>query len=346
MQWDDIYISAAAAELGRVEQVRDAVAEGRYDAEECDTDDYQSVRIVDDERSAVDLAVAAATEALERAGTNDFGLLLHASVGHQGMDHFTPASYVHSKIGGGLAPALEVRQSSNGGMAALDVAAAYLSAMPAISSALVTTGDKFAPPAYDRYRTDQGMIMSDGGTAVVLSRTGGVAKLLSTALLGDPLHGEAYVGTDSWTDVSGARGWPIDLRVRKVQHLEAGGNIWEIVEHLTTRQQEVVNTALADAKSTVDEIARFVFPNVGRSVQDWKGRGEVGITEERTTWAWGRTVGHLGGGDQVAGLTHLIESGQVRTGDKVVLAGIGSGWNYSAAVVEIVAEPSWQQTAA
>lgn len=337
--WDDVYLSAVTAELGGAERVADAVADGRYEPEECAADDYVSISVVDDARSPVDLAVAAATAALDRAGLGSVGLLLHAGIGHQGMDHFTAASYIQGKVAGGLGPALEVRQSSNGGMAALELAAAYLTAVPAASSALVTSADKFVPPMYDRYRLDQGMVMADGGTAVVLSRTGGVARLLSTVVIGDPMHGEVYVGTDAWTDSGG--GFPIDLRNRKRQHLANGGDIWEIIEHVTGRQLEVLTAALAEAGTAVEDVARFVFPNHGRTLQDWEGRLAHGIDEPRTTWRWGRTVGHLGAGDQAAGLAHLLESGESRQGDRVVLCGLGSGWTYSAAVLEITADVSW-----
>ncbi|MFJ8751990.1 ketoacyl-ACP synthase III family protein [Streptomyces sp. NPDC102441] len=346
MQWDGIYVNGAAAHLGRTEGVRTAVAEGRYDETECREDAYLAVRVAPDDEAPVDMAVAAGRTALERSGipADVFALVLHASIAHQGLDHFTAASYIQGRTVAGRAQALEIKQSSNGGMAALELAAAHLSAGSEQAAALITTSDKFAAPAYDRYRSDGGMLMSDGATSVVLSRRPGVARLLSTAIIGDATHENAYRGDVPWTAAPGDEGWPLDIRARRGRHLENGGNIWEIVKDLTARQQEAIDLALTDAGTDVGEITRFVFPNVGRSVQDWDSRKANGIDEAQATWEWGRQVGHIGAGDQLGGLTHLLETGAVRPGDKVMLCGIGSGWSFSTAVLEITGRPDWSVT--
>ncbi|MET9174069.1 hypothetical protein AB0N77_27450 [Streptomyces misionensis] len=48
----------------------------------------------------------------------------------------------------------------------------------------------------------------------------------------------------------------------------------------------------------------------------------MGYTEEQSLWNYGRTVGHLGAGDQAAGLAHLRENGKPASGDLVV---VGAG---------------------
>ncbi len=45
MQWNDIYVSSRRGLAGEREDVLDAVADGRYDAEECKEDDYLAVRV-------------------------------------------------------------------------------------------------------------------------------------------------------------------------------------------------------------------------------------------------------------------------------------------------------------
>jgi hypothetical protein len=49
-------------------------------------------------------------------------------------------------------------------------------------------------------------------------------------------------------------------------------------------------------------------------------------------------VGHLGGGDQAAGLNHLVESGQLASGDYVLVLGNGLGSNWTCAVIQAVAD--------
>ncbi|MFF3662131.1 ketoacyl-ACP synthase III family protein [Streptomyces olivochromogenes] len=346
MKWNDIYVSASAAWLGRPEDVDVAVAEGRYDAEERRDDDYLSVRVAGDETPA-DMAVAAAKRALSRSSVphEDFHLVAHASVGFQGLDHWAPPSYIQQRTVGGNGSAVEVKQASNGGMAAIELAAAYLSARTAPTAALVTTADKYHLPVFDRYRSDKGMLRGDGATAVVLTRGSGVARLLSTAVIGDASHEGVYRGGQGFADHIGSEGWPVDLRSRLKTYLQSGADVREIVHLLTVRQQEVMQTALADAGVKVEDVARFVFPNAGRTVVDWDFRKrEFGIDEPRTTWEWGRGIGHIGAGDQAAGLSRLLETKAVSPGDVVVLSGIGAGFTFSCAVLEIVEQPEWDSS--
>ncbi|WP_431038424.1 ketoacyl-ACP synthase III family protein [Streptomyces sp. P6-2-1] len=349
MRWNEVYVGASAAHLGVTTDLRQVVAEGRYDADEFRDDDYESVRVASS-GPAVGLAVEAARLALERAGEElpDVALLAHASCAYQGLDHFAPASYIQHHTVGGTGTALEIKQFSNGGLAALGLAAGYLTHTPGPSAALLTTSDVFAEPDYDRYRSDKSIVLADGGTALVLTHGGrpGVARLLSTSLLADAAAEGFYHGAHEWNAASGEGGRPLDLRARRTGYLAQGdSDIAAIVQAATVRQQQVVDEALADADTDGKDVACFVFPNVGRTVVDWEFRKRAGIEEARTAWQWGRTVGHLGAGDQFAGLTHLLESGQVHPGDKVALAGIGMGFTFGCAVFEILEQPEWSTSA-
>lgn len=353
IRWDDLYIGGVAASLGRKEPTAEAVAEGRYDADRNEVDGYLSVRVAD-KGPAVDLAIAAANEAVDRAGPDvpDFAAVLHASYAHQGLDHFAAASYIQQRTVRGSAMALEVDQGSNGGLAALEVACAYLQARTEPASVLLTTSDRFVPPAWDRYRTDRGTVFGDGGTALVLSRgdteggRGKVAKVLSTAIVGDTRFVDLYIGEEPWTDASG-EAWPLDLCARRDGYLALHGLdvLLELMLTVAKRQRATIETALTDAGLTSGEVQWWAFPNMGRQVIDWEFRRMLGIDEDRTTWEWGRRVGHLGAGDTFGALAHLVESGAAKAGDKVVLFSIGQGDNYGCAVVEVLEERTWERTA-
>jgi 3-oxoacyl-[acyl-carrier-protein] synthase-3 len=47
-------------------------------------------------------------------------------------------------------------------------------------------------------------------------------------------------------------------------------------------------------------------------------------------------VGHLGAGDQICGFNHLLETDRVRPGDRVMLLGVGAGFSWSCAVLEVL----------
>ena len=96
---------------------------------------------------------------------------------------------------------------------------------------------------------------------------------------------------------------------------------------------------LEEAEAQPDDIDWWVLPNVGRTLLQWQYLNVLGVGVERTTWEWGRRLGHMGAGDHVVGLNHLAETGTLGVGDRVALAGSGLGFNWSCAVLEIVAPP-------
>lgn len=344
MQWNNIYLNGCASELGRLEDVREAVRDGRYDPGECESNGYVSVSVTDG-TSPPDLAVAAGRRALTRAGVpeSEFGLVLHASVTFQGINGWTPTPYIQARTVGGTAVCMEVQQACNGGMAGIEAAAARISLDQGTTAALVTTADAFPTPAFDRYRCDMGTLRGDGATAAVVSRTPGPARLLSTALITDASHEGLSRGGEPWLTHSAAAALPWDLRARRVDYLASKGIGRNIVAMVVTRMQEVIDTALADAETAPDEVTRWVFTNLGPAFRYyWDFQRVNGIEEARTTWEWGRTVGHVGAGDHIAGLTHLFEQDTLRPGDRVAMVGVGGGFSFGCSVVEVLERSGWQ----
>jgi len=344
MRWEDVYIDATGVRLGRLEDVREAVDEGRYDAEECKTDDFVSVSVVED-ASYADMAVDAAQVALSRthAAHEDFCLVAHAtSFAFQGLDHWISAPYIQARTVGGRASAVQLEQASNGSMAAMDLAASYVAARPAPSAALITTSEKYQLPMFDRYRSDKNGPKGDGATAMVLTRGSGVARLLATAVFSDTTHEGVYRGTRPWTDSWGEYGWPVSMRKRLKEYLSTGVNVQDVAQSIGAGREGAMLQAMDEAGVGLQDIARFVFPFSGRSMVDWEAAKEkAGLDITDTTWEYGRRLGHLGPGDQIAGLSHLLETGAVVPGDKVMLVGVGAGFSFGCAVVEVVAQPQW-----
>lgn len=286
MRWDDVYIRSVAASLGRTVFTADAVADGRYDAGEREASGYLGVRVAD-EGPAVELAVRAAQAAVERSGLtgDDFSLVVHVNIAHQGLDDFASASYLQSRTVRGRATALEIRQASNGGLAALVMGASFLTANPEPGSVLLATSDRFVPPQYDRFRTAAGLLLGDGGTAMVLSRGSGVARLVSSILIGDATYQDMQIGTDTWTEYPGGNGWPVDTQRRVDAFVgQHGPDIFpELVESISGFENQTIEQALADADLKPQDIAWWVFPNMG-ALTDWYALEELGADESRTTW--------------------------------------------------------------
>jgi 3-oxoacyl-[acyl-carrier-protein] synthase-3 len=117
----------------------------------------------------------------------------------------------------------------------------------------------------------------------------------------------------------------------------------QMVESISGAENETMLAALAEAGLAPREVAWWVFPNMG-ALTDWYALDELGVDPSRTTWEWGRRAGHLGAGDQIAGLTYLLESGKARPGDMVALNGAGTGFAFGSAVVQICQQPQWHSS--
>ncbi|MCO6008423.1 ketoacyl-ACP synthase III family protein [Actinoallomurus purpureus] len=290
--------------------------------------------------SAPEMAVMAARSALDQARCDpqDIALVLHAATYYQGHDMWAPASYVQRFALDNRCPAMEVRQLSNGGLAALELASAYLLADRERVAALITTADRFCLPGYDRWRTDPSTICGDGGTAVVLSATGGYAVVRGLATVSDPALETIGRGDDPFGDAPLSARAPINLSTH------AAGVAGEIgletlLRRIESGQRQAFERAAADAGVAFSRIDWFVLPNMGRTRMKTHFFEPFGIDPDRTTWAWGSRTGHLGAGDQFAGLDHLVATGKLLPGQTCMLAGVGSGFTWSAAVIEMTGRP-------
>ncbi|WBB80517.1 ketoacyl-ACP synthase III family protein [Micromonospora sp. WMMD882] len=331
MRWTDLYLNAASVVVERQVTVAEAVAAGWYDAAEADRTRQRAVAVADS--SGPDLGVAAGRAALRASGLPpaDVGLVIHASCYFQGVEFWNAGAYVqHHVLGHGDATAFELRQMSNGGMCALDVAAGQLAARPTLGAALLTTGDRFCEPGFPRWRTDRGLVFGDAGTAVVLSRRPGPLRLVATASYAAPeLEGLHRAPFAAGFHQAG----PVDLLDRKRRFLETMP-----VNEVTARNEAGMLTAikrcLEDAEASIDDMATVVAPFFGADLSAKQCLRPIGLRAEQTLLEWGLDIGHLGSGDQFAGLAHLLDSDALTAGRRVLLVGVGAGFTWTCAVVE------------
>ncbi|TCO62031.1 ketoacyl-ACP synthase III family protein [Actinocrispum wychmicini] len=342
MAGDELYVVASATWLPQRMSIEDAIAAGMCDQRTAMATGVSSVAIAGSEH-APEMAARAAESAMRRGGVqpDDVDVLLHASFYYQGHDLWAPASYVQRRaMSTATCPAISVGQVSNGGMAALELARAYLLADTTRSAALITTGDKFCPPGFDRFRSDPGTVYADGGTAVVLGRTMGFARLLSLASVSAPDLEGMHRGDDPFGAAPFSHRSTVDLDACKNAFL-AGYTASMATARVRSSLRQVVKQALAAAEVTQADIDWFVVPHLGSRRLRTGYLGPLGIDEERTTWDYSRAVGHLGAGDPFAGLDHLVASGRAGPGDHLMLLGVGAGFTWSAAIIRIIDRPTW-----
>ncbi|MFI6577790.1 ketoacyl-ACP synthase III family protein [Nocardiopsis sp. NPDC050513] len=342
MRYARMYVAGTGRWLPPTVRVEDAVRDGWCRSSDVWRTGIESVSVSED-ASGPEMAARAARAALAQAQVDRADLVLHASTYHQGHDMWAPASYVQrAALGGsgsaGHGPAFEVRQLSNGGLAALELAAGYLSAGGGRSTALLTTGDRFCPPGFDRWATDPGTVYGDGGTALVLSGRRGFARLVSLVTASDPGLEGMQRGRRPFGAAPLEHGTPVDVDAAR-RGFVADHGLDAVLERIDAGQEAALDRALSEADLKIEDVARFVLPHLGLARMRAHFLNRFEIDPERTTWEWGRRIGHLGAGDQFAGLHHLVASGGLLPGERCVLVGVGAGFTWSVAVVELLHRP-------
>jgi 3-oxoacyl-[acyl-carrier-protein] synthase-3 len=349
MRYDDVYLMSTAVCLPDRVPVTQAVAE--QDASPVLLRGGISAVCVEPRRSAAELAAEAARAACAACTDcanqppGELRAILHSYVWFKGAEMWTAAQYIGHAIGADGCPGYDLSQSCNGGMAALELAAEMVRGTG--GSVLVTTGDRFAEPAFDRWGRQYAVepdsawaIFGDGGTAVLVGTSGGTSagtagqrvRLLSTSTAVDnSLEGASRgLGFES-----GPSSTPPDLGRR---HAEYFGNDAQLSRHLdrmATAIFRALDTVLADGDTKLADVDWFVPPVATH--QEFAGLLSFVLhaDESATTWTFGSTTGHLGGGDQIAGLDYLLRSGAARPGQRVLLIGGGTGYACTCALVEV-----------
>ncbi|MFB7297723.1 ketoacyl-ACP synthase III family protein [Streptomyces rubiginosohelvolus] len=345
MRFDDLYISGCATTLPPALSMTRAVADGQCGERLANSLGMLSVT-VSEGASGPELAASAARSAIARSGTapGEIDLVLHASIHYQGQELWAPASYVQRVAVGNQCPAMQIGQVSNGGLASMDLAAAYLRADPARDTALLTTGDRFCLPGFDRWHSDPGTLYGDGGTALLLSRRRGFARLHSLVTVSRPELEGMHRGTAPFGPVPYSHRERVDLEACKDEFIDEVGKSFAI-SHMGSGQREAIKGALAEAGLEQDDIDWFVLPHLGQRRLSAGYFGKFGIPPERSTWPWSRTVGHLGAGDQFAGFDHLVTTGALGPGSTCLLISVGAGFSWSCAVAEVLETPAWADPA-
>jgi 3-oxoacyl-[acyl-carrier-protein] synthase-3 len=331
---DNVFLAGIGSHLPAVVPIQEAIAAGSYSEADHRKNGVLGVAVAADDETPAEMAARSARKALGNAGItgDELGLVLFGC--QWDAQHVAPASYVHQHVGASnSAMAMEVGQGCSGGLAMLGVAAWFLKAHPEGAPVLLATGDRFHAPAWNRYGTGDGYVWGDASSSVVLAANNGWARLLSTTS-GSMSEGEE-IGRGSAIAL-GHRGELTAIRQRQEMRLYKRIGPHEIRRRFQDTYRDVVARALADADTTADRAARFLVPNMGLTWRSWALLEPLGIDEDRTAWTeHGRHIGHTGLADQLLALEFLVNRGSLSPGDRAVLASVGVGFTFTAAVVEI-----------
>jgi 3-oxoacyl-[acyl-carrier-protein] synthase-3 len=338
----DIYLSALGCCLPGTVAIGRAVDDGLIDAEAAER--YGITSVTDAGTTpAPELALRATRQALERAGIQgaDLSLILYVSVWHQGPHGWCPQYYVQRGIAASRATAAEVRQGCMGMFSALELGAAHLMADPGHTTALLTSGDNFNSPLLDRWGFSPHFVMGDGGSAAVLDRHDGFARLRSINAATLPEYEAMHRDSEALFPPGSTLGRRLDFadsRKRWVDGMRAGD---DGPLRLVAAQDELVSRTLAESAIELADVTRVGYVNGSRERVEGRAMIPLGLPMSMSTWEQGRTVGHIGASDQLVALEHLVASGELGPGDNYLMLGVGPGLNIACALFEIVGTPAW-----
>jgi 3-oxoacyl-[acyl-carrier-protein] synthase III len=293
------------------------------------------------DRPAVTMALDATRQALGRWGqsTDLVALLLFVEVNHPGPDSWPPHAYLQRHAVGGHVLAAGIRQGCNGLFGALELAAGHLQVLPAGKAAVITTADNVESSLLDRWTALDGYCMGDGATALVLSREPGFARLCSVTSTTIAELEELHRGDEPLHPSNVVTGQPTSFQRRGDELILRGGFGLDMAMRMIKTVIEVATRALDEAGIGIADVAKLVLYN-----GPWNDISvyldSLGVPAERSTWEWGRGIGHSPN-DHVLAIDHLLSQGELAPGDHLLVCGLGPGLNLAAAVIEIQEAPAW-----
>ncbi|MGC5015055.1 ketoacyl-ACP synthase III family protein [Streptosporangium sp. DT93] len=346
MRYADTYISGVGAFVPRtVVSVEKAVAKGWYPAEDAELHNLAGAVVAGDV-PAPEMALHAARSAVKRSGRApaDLDLLLYASTWHQGPDGWPPHSYLQRRLVGGDVLATEIRQGCNGMFIALELAAGYLDAAPGRQAALLVAADNYGTPLMDRWRMGPGYVGGDAASALVLTTGTGFARLTSVCTTTVTEAEELHRGSEPLFPPGVTVGRKMSFAARNEQfrqNVMPRGEATAALFAIQRTLMEVVERALDESGIKPGDLARVAFMNYSEEIVEQRCMAMLDLPMSRSTWDYGRTIGHCGASDQVLSLDHLLTTGQLNPGDHVLMLGTGPGVTVSGAVIQIIDRPPW-----
>ncbi|MFD2353986.1 ketoacyl-ACP synthase III family protein [Nonomuraea ferruginea] len=347
MKLADTYISGVGAFVPRtVVSVAKAVAKGWYPAEEAELHNLAGAAVAGDVL-APEMALHAARSALKRSGRAqaDLDLLLYASTWHQGPDGWPPAllpaaSPRRRGRPGHRGPAGLQRDVHRPGTRGL----ATWTPPPGLQAALLVAADNYGTPLMDRWRMGPGYIGGDAASALVLTKETGFARLTSVCTTTVAEAEELHRGSEPLfpPGVTVGRRMSFATRNEQFRHQvmpkgEATSALFKIQRAL----MEIAERALAESGIEARDLARVAFMNYSEEIAEQRCMAMLDLPMSRSTWDYGRTIGHCGASDQILSLDHLLTTGQLRPGDHMLMLGTGPGVTVSGAVIKIIDTPPW-----
>ena len=276
-----------------------------------------------------DLALAASTMALERAGleAKDLDAIIYATVS---PDYFFPGGgvYLQTKLGLTTIPCLDIRNQCTGFLYGLQIADAWIRSgmyrrVLLVGAELQSAGINMSPAG-----RDMGVIFADGAGAAILGATEDEGQgVLSTHLFADG----SYAGI-LFCDLGGCAHSP-----RLTHDLLDQGLQWplmqgrEVFKLASTRMPDAVRQCL-DANGLTAEQIKVLIPHQANLRISEMVQKQLGLRDDQVFNNIQR-YGNTTAASIPIALHEAIECGRINRGDLVLFAAFGAGLTWGSAAV-------------
>jgi len=337
MKHSGIYLAGIGSYRPYPVTCEQAVAEGIYPQERADVSEMISVLVAGDV-PAPKMAASAAIKAIKQAGipAASYGALIHCATSHQGPAGWSAPHYILNRALATSITAMELRHGCLGAISALRWAADRLAADLDHLGVLVTTADNFGTPGEDRWQASSLFLLGDGAAAAVVARDEGFAEIRATSSISDPRMEALHRGGELLfpPGPSVGRGLNFDARSRYWKAQWEQGNPRPPGD-LGVLLNRAVAAALDDAELTLADVTKVCHVGYSREALRDVFAEPLGIDLDRTVWELTRRTGHVGAADPILSLESLCISGDLSSGDHVLLVGAGPGMEVACAVLTI-----------
>lgn len=276
------------------------------------------------EDTASDYALSAARDALAMAGIEASQLGLIVCCTFSGDYQFPPLSAkVAHLLGAGNAQVYDLQANCAGFVSGLTAASDRLRVDPTVGHALVI-GVEFSTRYVDRGDANTAIYLGDGAGAAVLGPVAAGQGIQASAFHTDASNYEAVRlrgGGSSHAHTGRAFDREVDL-------MEMNGiATWkQAITHLPT----TIRRACQKAETDVKALDFIVLHQANLRLIEYLVR-KIGLGMDKTYTNVAR-VGNTGSASVAIALSEAVRAGHLKPGDRVVLAGVGAGFNFAASV--------------
>jgi 3-oxoacyl-[acyl-carrier-protein] synthase III len=288
-----------------------------------------SRRVAAKNETALDLAEKAARKAMEESGISDIGFILFCT---QTPDYHAPgnAGILQHRLGlGKHTGAFDFNLGCSGYVYGLSVARGLIDT-GMTGSVLLITADTFSRFIHPRDRVNRALFGDGAAATIITGDEGGI---------GEFIFGSDGSGSDHLIVPNGCARSPLNPEVQEFEY--GTGNITdknhffmdglEVFSFTARVVPKLVNETLEKNGLSMDDIDHFVFHQANEYMLKFL-RKKLKADESRF-YINLKHVGNTSGATIPIGLRELTDSGALKPGQKVLLAGYGIGLSWAGTVI-------------